>query len=140
MKRQMLNIPISLARALVVGVMTLVLGQFAGAAEESKSMLCQGNYQTEAQAKEQLARFAKLYTGLDAWKARTETIRQGILRGAELLPLPEKTPLNPIIHSKREGPSRRFFVRTATGAVRATWADSDPICKSDAQHWQKWAP
>jgi len=103
MKRQMREKLIGLCRMLIIGV--LALGQsaaLAGAAEEDKSMLCQGNYQTEAKAVEQLAKFAKSYTGLDAWKARTETIREGILRGAELLPLPEKTPLNPIIHSKRE--------------------------------------
>ena len=29
-------------------------------------------------------------------------IREGILRGVELLPMPKKCPLNPIIHSKRK--------------------------------------
>ena len=103
MKRQMREKLIGLCRMLIIGV--LALGRFtalAESAEEDKSMLCQGNYQTEAQAKEQLAKFAKCYTGLDAWKARAQGIREGILRGAELLALPEKTPLNPIIHSKRE--------------------------------------
>ena len=87
--------------SLIIAVSALGAG-IAQVAEDDKPQLCQGNYQTEEQAKEQLAKFAKCYTGLDAWKARAENIRQGILRGAELLPFPEKTPLNPIIHSKRE--------------------------------------
>jgi dipeptidyl aminopeptidase/acylaminoacyl peptidase len=70
-------------------------------AKEKKPQLCQGNYQTEEEAKEQLARFAKTYSTLEQWKARAERIREGILRGAELLPLPKKCPLKPIIHSKR---------------------------------------
>jgi len=64
--------------------------------------LCQGNYHTEEAAKEQLAKFARSYSNLRQWKARAEQIRKGILRGAELLPLPEKCPLNPIIHTQRK--------------------------------------
>jgi len=64
--------------------------------------LCQGNYQTEEQAKQQLARFAQTYSNLDQWKARAQRIREGILRGAELLPLPKRCALDPIIHSRRE--------------------------------------
>ena len=87
------------AAIIVVSVFTV---GFARASESDKPQLCQGNYQTEEQAVEQLAKFAKCYSDLEGWKARAENIRKGILRGAELLPLPEKTPLNPIIHSKRE--------------------------------------
>ncbi|MFH1717960.1 MAG: heparinase II/III family protein [Planctomycetota bacterium] len=64
--------------------------------------LCQGNYQSEEAGKEQLAKFARSYSNLDQWKARTERVREGILRGVELLPLPEKHALNPIVHSKRK--------------------------------------
>ena len=64
--------------------------------------LCQGHYHSEEAAKEQLAKFARSYSNLAEWKARAERIREGILRGAELLPLPKKYPLNPIIHSKRK--------------------------------------
>lgn len=63
--------------------------------------LCQGDFQTEAQAVEQLARFAQTCSTAAEWQARAQTIRQGILRGAGLIPLPKKTPLNPIIHSRR---------------------------------------
>ncbi len=74
----------------------------AQGAEEKKPQLCQGNYQTEEEAKEQLAKFARSYSNLEQWKARAEAIREYILRGAELLPMPEKCPLKQIIHSKRK--------------------------------------
>lgn len=64
--------------------------------------LCQGNYQTEQQAKDQLAKFAAAYSNCDQWQSRADNIRRAILRGADLDPLPAKTPLNPIIRSKRK--------------------------------------
>lgn len=69
---------------------------------EEKSLLCVGNYQTEEQAKQQLARFAQTYSNASEWQQRAQRIREGILQGAELAPLPKKCPLNPIVHSKRE--------------------------------------
>ncbi len=41
------------------------------------------------------------YHDLDGWEARAATIRTGILSGANLDPLPTKTPLNPVTHSQR---------------------------------------
>ena len=67
----------------------------------SKPLLRQGHFQNEAAAKEELARFARSYSDLDGWKRRARFIREGILRGAELLPPPEKGALKPISHSKR---------------------------------------
>ena len=88
---------------IIISVSILSLGFYhpAKGAEEKKPQLCQGNYQTEEEAKEQLAKFARSYSNLEQWKARAETIRECILSGAELLPLPEKHPLKPIIHGKR---------------------------------------
>lgn len=70
--------------------------------QREKVQLRQGDYHTEEGAREELALFAGTYSSLDEWKTRAERIREGILLGAELLPLPDKCPLNPIIHSKRE--------------------------------------
>ena len=70
-------------------------------AEEDKPQLCQGNYQTPEQGKEQLARFAQTYSTQAEWQKRATNIRESILRGAELWPLPKKCPLSPIVHSKR---------------------------------------
>lgn len=68
---------------------------------DEKPILCQGNYQTEAEAVAQLARMASTYSNLDEWKERAAAIRKQILVGAKLDPLPERTPLNPIIRNKR---------------------------------------
>ena len=94
-----------ICKMVVIGVSMLVIWVStvpAQNAQEKKPQLCQGNYQTEEQAKEQLARFAQSYSNREQWQARAERIREGILRGAELLPLPKKCDLKPIIHSKRE--------------------------------------
>jgi hypothetical protein len=92
-------------KTVVIGVSLVVLGLSevpAQSAGEKKPQLCQGNYQSEAEAKEQLARFAQSYSNLEQWKARAKLIRESLLRGAELSPLPEKRALKPIIHSKRK--------------------------------------
>ncbi|MCK4293649.1 MAG: acetylxylan esterase, partial [Planctomycetes bacterium] len=105
MKSSARNQLAGLCRTIVVTVLVLVVGFLGGlaqAAQEKKPILCQGNYQSQEDAKKQLAKFARSYSNLRQWKKRAENIREAILRGAELLPYPEKTPLNPIIHSKRE--------------------------------------
>jgi len=88
-----------ISASMVVFVFSAVSAQ---GAEEKKPQLCQGNYQNEEQAKQQLAKFAQSYSNLEQWKARAAKIREGILRGTELWPLPAKCDLKPIIHSKRE--------------------------------------
>src|SRR3974390_1673615 len=89
---------------LVVSVIVVSLSWPVQAQNEAddKPQLCVGDYQTEAQAKEQLARFAQTYSNQAEWQQRAQRIRDGILRGAELVPLPKKCPLNPVVHSKRE--------------------------------------
>lgn len=69
---------------------------------EAAPRLCQGSFQTEAEAQQQLDRFSTTYKDLDGWKRRAATIREGILSGAELLPAPSKCALNPIIRNRRE--------------------------------------
>jgi hypothetical protein len=39
---------------------------------------------------------------LEEWEKRAKIIREGILKGAQLSPFPKKTPLNTLIHSRRE--------------------------------------
>ena len=75
--------------------------QMVVAQEDAKPILCQGNYQTEAEAIQQLARMAATYSNLDEWNDRAERIRRQIRVGAKLDPLPERTPLNSIIHNRR---------------------------------------
>ena len=64
-------------------------------------ILCRGNYQTEKDAIKQLARMASTYSNLAEWKERAAKIRKQILVGANLDPLPERTPLNSVIRTKR---------------------------------------
>ncbi len=73
----------------------------AEAEATDEPQLCVGNYQSEQEGAEQLARFARTYSSQAEWQARARRIREGILRGTELLPLPRKCPLKPIVHSKR---------------------------------------
>ena len=74
----------------------------AGAAETDEPQLCVGNYQTEGEAKAQLTRFSETYSNLAQWKQRAQRVREGILRGAELWPLPKKCSLNPMVRDRRQ--------------------------------------
>jgi dienelactone hydrolase len=67
----------------------------------SKTKLCVGQYQTPTQGKKQLEKFAKTFSSKAQWEKRAAAIREGILRGAELWPIPPKGDLRPIIHGKR---------------------------------------
>jgi hypothetical protein len=64
-------------------------------------ILCQGNYHSEEDAIKQLARMAGTYSNLEEWKGRASKIRQQILVGVKLDPLPKRTPLQPVVHKKR---------------------------------------
>ncbi len=70
-------------------------------AQIDTSMLCMGNYWTEEQGKEKLQEFASLYNDRAGWERRAAEIRKNILHGAQLDPMPEKTPLNAVIRDKK---------------------------------------
>src|SRR6188474_1730260 len=65
------------------------------------TMLCRGNYFTEAEGKAALEQFGSTYNDLKGWKKRADRIRQGIKDGMNLPNNFKRTPLKPIIHSKR---------------------------------------
>jgi len=79
-------------------------------------ILCQGYYHSEKDAIEQLARMAATYSNLEEWKDRAGKIRKQILVGIDLDPLPKRTPLNPIVHKKREYDG--YSVESATFEAR----------------------
>jgi len=56
---------------------------------------------SEDEAKQQLLRLRENYSNLNEWKQRAETVREAILKGTELYPLPAKYPLNVIRTEKR---------------------------------------
>ena len=58
--------------------------------------------QSEAEARAQLERFAQTFHTREQWEQRRSNNRKGILRGARLWPLPRRTPLNLVSHSRRQ--------------------------------------
>ena len=74
-----------------------------GVAEEADGpILCRGNYHSEDEAVAQLARMASTFDGLEQWRTRAARVRDQILTGAKLKPLPQRTPLNAVVRNKRE--------------------------------------
>src|SRR6185436_7059362 len=70
-------------------------------AQIDTTMLCRGNYWTEAQGKAALEQFASTYHNKEDWEKRAAIIRNGIITGAGIANWSKPGPLNPIIHSKR---------------------------------------
>ena len=68
---------------------------------QSNNNLCVGHYYSEEEAKNVLAELKHQYNTKEEWKQRAELIRNGILKGADLVPFPKKTPLKPIYTKKR---------------------------------------
>ena len=68
---------------------------------ETANMLCQGNYQTEEEAIEQLQRFKKDYRDPEGWQIKAIRIKKGILNGSRLTSFPQKCDLKPIINGKK---------------------------------------
>jgi len=83
------------------GIFIQTGGTPAGAGQE-KPELCQGEYLSEEAARHQLSEFLRLSPTLPSFERRAAAVREGILKGAGLWPLPPRTPLNPIMHSLRQ--------------------------------------
>ena len=79
-------------------VVTLAL---SGLALADETNLRRGHAQTPDEAKAELLQFQASYSDLGGWEKRKENILEGILEGASLSKLPEKTPLNPRFSNKR---------------------------------------
>ncbi|MBN2151896.1 MAG: acetylxylan esterase [Candidatus Lokiarchaeota archaeon] len=60
------------------------------------------SFRFRAYGEQNLKKLLALAPTRDAWEARRATIRKGILSTAGLQPLPEKTPLHPVVHGRRE--------------------------------------
>jgi uncharacterized protein len=95
----------SISKALVILLMLcfpvlprMLSGQ---AVDKGESILRVGHFYTEAEAVVELNRLKESYPTLELWKKKAEAVRNGILKGAGLYPLPEKTPLNIIRTRKR---------------------------------------
>lgn len=89
-------------RDVMLFLLALSFSASAQIAAIDSAMLCMGAYWTPEQGKAELALFRKEYNNKEQWLERADKIRFHILRGAELAPLPQKTPLNPIYHNERQ--------------------------------------
>jgi uncharacterized protein len=72
-----------------------------GCSEPQKPALRQGQFYTPAQGAAELKKLESMYTNKEQWEKRRIMLRENILKGMNLSPLPERTPLNPIIGEKR---------------------------------------
>lgn len=79
----------------------VAIAMFAGLAMAQEVQLRQGHDQTPEAALKELQDFKASYMDLNGWKKRKSIIREGILRGAGLAVMPEKTALNPKFSNKR---------------------------------------
>lgn len=66
-----------------------------------KPVLRQGNFYTEEQGKAELTRMESMYSSREQWETRKQLLRSSILEGLNLSPAPSRTPLNPVISSRR---------------------------------------
>jgi uncharacterized protein len=82
-------------------LMIIVLALFAGCKGKKTSDVTQDEKYLEEQGKAELRKLESLYSNKEQWEARKSALRVEILKGVNLWPLPEKTPLNAVIRSKR---------------------------------------
>ena len=89
----------------VLGLLLLVQSCFSqelpSYTKSASEYLRRGSHLSPEKAKAELDKISKTCNDLAKWKKRRELIRKGILMGAKLYPLPEKTSLNVIWGDKR---------------------------------------
>jgi dienelactone hydrolase len=87
-----------------IGIILALATAATALAEEPQldPMLCQGEYLTVAQGRAMLQKRLAETPTREAWEAYAKHVRECILRGADLDPLPRRIPLNVITRNKRQ--------------------------------------
>ncbi|WPP53230.1 alpha/beta hydrolase family protein [Catalinimonas niigatensis] len=80
--------------------MTFISGKLSAQSVDT-TLLRQGKFFTAEEGAAALEKYSATYDDLASWKERANLIREGIWEGLGLSPDFKKTPLKPIIHSKR---------------------------------------
>ena len=73
----------------------------AGCTKKQEPALRQGNFYTEEEGKAELRKLESMYDNTAEWETRKKLLRAKILEGMNLSPFPARTPLNPVISSRR---------------------------------------
>lgn len=85
----------------VVLIFLVVLLSGCNTVQKQETVLRQDQYFTHEQGQAELAKLDSMYSDKAQWETRKQLLRTEIQRGMNLLPFPEKTPLNDVIKSKR---------------------------------------
>ncbi|RPI03899.1 MAG: acetylxylan esterase [Calditrichaeota bacterium] len=91
-----------ISKSAVFFLAIFLLGNAPIQAADEPSLLCVGYHWSEAEAEVKMMEFASTYHNAAEWHARAQQIRRLIMIGAELDPLPTKSPLNPIFSERRD--------------------------------------
>jgi dienelactone hydrolase len=89
-------------RSLVILIVVLIMANIGKSQNNVDSNLCIGAYYTEEEGADNLLKLRDSYQTKNEWLERTKVIKQGILKGAGLVPFPKKSPLNPVYTSERK--------------------------------------
>jgi uncharacterized protein len=82
-------------------LLILYLGFFASCGQSGKPLLRQGAFYTVEEGKAELKKLESMYSDKMAWETRRQMLRNEILKGLNMSPLPDRTPLNAVVGSKR---------------------------------------
>jgi dienelactone hydrolase len=89
-------------RSLVILIVVLIMANIGKSQNKIDSNLCVGAYYTEEEGADNLVKLRNSYQTKKEWLERTKVIKQGILKGAGLIPFPKKSALNPVYTSERK--------------------------------------
>lgn len=88
-------------KQLLAATLLLVFLSSAASADETQ-WLRRGHAQTQEEARVEVQEMRRAVSDLEQWQERRQAILHGILRGVRLDPLPDRTPLDPVLREVRE--------------------------------------